>query len=268
VCGIGFSSARMTGIVAFPMRSPNPWSWRLGDHIMGKNPAFQFYPSDWTRDLDDQDLEVEGAWIRVCCRLWWTEGKATKSIGEWSRILRKTQKKTMKIFQILIEKGIASGSLLDNQNITIISRRMVKDIEISKIRQEVGKKGGNPQLKKPETHLDNQTDNQNPTPSSSSSTTKKKNIAPSAGFDLFWSLYPVHREKKKAVIAWNKLHAENGTVEMILSALKNQIEWRKTAKGFIPEWPYPERWIKNERWTDEIEKTETAPSIINKGWQS
>jgi hypothetical protein len=125
---------------------------------MSKNPAFQFYPSDWTRDLDDQDLEVEGAWIRICCRLWWSEtkGSATKPIREWARILRKTEKKTREILEILLSKSISSGSVLDNQNITIISRRMVRDYEISKIRQEVGKLGGNPGLMKIKENLDNQ----------------------------------------------------------------------------------------------------------------
>lgn len=138
---------------------------------MGKNPAFQFYPSDWTRDMDDQDLEIEGAWIRIICRLWWSEkrGEATKTLKEWARILRKTDKKTMKIFQILFEKHIASGSLLDNQNITIISRRIVRDNEISQIRRASGVLGGNPKLIKTSNILDNQTVNQKPTPSSSSS---------------------------------------------------------------------------------------------------
>lgn len=133
---------------------------------MGKNPAFLFYPSDWTRDLDDLDLEIEGAWIRILCRLWWSpeRGQTTKSLKEFARILRKTEKKTLKILQILIKKEVASGDLLDNQNITIISRRMIKDVKISKIRQEVGKLGGNPgllKIKEKRKNLVNQTDNQN-----------------------------------------------------------------------------------------------------------
>lgn len=144
---------------------------------MAKAPAFQFYPGDWTRDLDDQDLEIEGAWIRICCRLWWsvTPGQATKTLKEWARILRKSEKKTQKIFQILFTKHIASGCVLDNQNITIISRRMVRDFEISQIRREVGKLGGNPILLKSKNVLDNQTVNQKPTPSSSSSSSSSGN---------------------------------------------------------------------------------------------
>lgn len=145
---------------------------------MGKNPAFQFYPADWTRDLDDFDLEIEGAWIRIMCRLWWSpeRGKMTKTLRDFARILRKTEKKTLKILQILIEKGVASGQILDNQNITIISRRMVKDDKISQIRKEVGKLGGNPGLKKIRSNLDNQSSNQNSQSSSSSSSSNKEKI--------------------------------------------------------------------------------------------
>ena len=148
---------------------------------MGKNPAFQFYPSDWTRDLDDQDLEVEGAWIRICCRLWWSQGKATKTLREWSNILRTHPNKTGVILKTLLTKSICGGEYLDNQNITIISRRMVKDIKLSEVRRAVGSMGGNPILKKIDVVLDNQTDNQNPTPSSStllSSYSKINTIAP------------------------------------------------------------------------------------------
>lgn len=116
---------------------------------MGKNPAFQFYPSDWVRDMDEYDLEIQGAWIAIICRLWWsdTRGECTKSAREWSRILRKTEQKTMKIICFLIKKGIASGSVLDNQTITVYCRRMVEQERISVLRQQVGKLGGNPNLK-------------------------------------------------------------------------------------------------------------------------
>lgn len=158
---------------------------------MGKAPSFQFYPGDWTRDLDDQDLEVEGAWIRIVCRLWWSEtpGQATKTIREWSRILRKSEKKTIKFFQILLTKNICSGELLlnqkSNQKATIICRRMVKDYKISELRRSVGSLGGNPTLIKKEKILDNQssnqTPNQNPTPSFSYSSINITPLPPFKG---------------------------------------------------------------------------------------
>jgi len=144
---------------------------------MGKNPAFQFYPSDWTRDMDDHDLEIQGAWIAIICRLWWsdTRGEATKTLKEWSRVLRRSEKKSREILNFLLDKGIASGSVLDNQKITIISRKLVEMERISALRREVGKLGGNPKLTKTEKGLDNQTDNQKPTPSSSNLHSSKIN---------------------------------------------------------------------------------------------
>lgn len=226
---------------------------------MGKNPAFQFYPADWTRDLDDQDLEVEGAWIRIICRLWWSEtrGEATKPLKEWARILRKTEQKTIKIFQILIEKHIADGSILDNQNITIMSRRMKRMVEISKIRYEVGLKGGNPALRKNENNLVNQTSNQNPRSSSSFSNTKNNICADSSDFDIFYSSYPKRIGRKKASLEWEKLRKQGSlpAIEAIMSAIENQKRAKqklRDAGQFVAEWPDPERWIKNARWEDEI----------------
>lgn len=226
---------------------------------MGKQPAFQFYPGDWTRDLDDQDLEVEGAWIRIICRLWWSEtrGEATKPLNEWARILRKSEKKTMKIFQNLLAKHIADGTLLDNQNITIISRRMKRMVEISKLRYEVGLKGGNPALLKTPKNLDNQTTNQNPRSSSSSSTSK--NIPPltppkkrggeyDQDFLIFWSTYPKKAKKPNAYREWKKLGSRRPDIAVLTACIQKQATWRPWIEGYIPD---PERWLKNERWLDE-----------------
>ena len=131
--------------------------------MTGKNPAFLFYPSDWQRDLEEHPLEIEGAWIRICCKLWWSEtrGEMTKPLEQWARILRENRKKTEKILNYLSKNGVASITFLDNQNITIISRRMVKDEKLREIRREVGKLGGNPKLKISSNVLLNQNNNQN-----------------------------------------------------------------------------------------------------------
>ena len=52
---------------------------------MGKAPAFQLYVMDWARDLEEHPLEIEGAWIRICCKLHWTGGELTKSCEQWAR---------------------------------------------------------------------------------------------------------------------------------------------------------------------------------------
>ena len=190
---------------------------------MGKNPAFQFYPSDWTRDLDDLDIQIEGAWIRIICRLWWSNqrGTATKSLQEWSNILRKTQQKTKEILQILIEKRVADGSILDNQNITIISRRMVRDFEISQIRKEVGKLGGNPQLTQKSKKLVNQSDNQKPTPSSSSS---NKEIYKEKSFEVISYLNEKTGKKYRDTAAIEARLKDGGTVEECKTIIDNKLK--------------------------------------------
>jgi hypothetical protein len=228
---------------------------------MGKNPASLFYWGDWTRDLDDQELEVEGAWIRICCRLFWSEtpGQATKSLREWSRILRKSEKKTMKIFQILFAKCIPSGSILDNQNITIICRRMVRDHKISQLRREVGKLGGNPNLIKRKENLDNQIDNQILTPSvsvsvSGSVTRKelkestplppkksraKKPVVYDPEFLRFWEAYPSHRrtDKQEAARAWSGMNGDRPPIEVVMLSLEEwsgSDDWNRENGKFVP----------------------------------
>jgi hypothetical protein len=100
------------------------------------------------RDLDDYDLIIEGAWVRICCRLWWsdTPGEMTKTLKEWSNILRKNLKKTSEILKILIEKKIADGQFVGNEKITIICRRMASEQKLKEIRKESGSLGGTQNL--------------------------------------------------------------------------------------------------------------------------
>lgn len=99
---------------------------------MGKAPAFQFYPMDWLRDLEEHPLEIEGAWIRICCKLWWgnPRGELTRTLVQWSRILRENKEKTLKVLTYLKAEKIADindNLTQPNGNITVISRRMVRD---------------------------------------------------------------------------------------------------------------------------------------------
>ena len=118
---------------------------------MGKNPAFQFYPSDWTRDLDAHPLEIEGAWIRIICTLWWEtphRGKATKDLEEWARILGIDQVETQRILRYLGDKKIGEIKFTVTRNanvtashkkITVMSRRMYRKErlrEFNRLRQQ------------------------------------------------------------------------------------------------------------------------------------
>lgn len=96
---------------------------------MGKTPSFQFYPMDWCRDLDEHPLEIEGAWIRIICRLWWAEprGVLTRSIDQWARILRVSHADVTRIFDYISTYKIGDISVTCNGDVTVMSRRMFRD---------------------------------------------------------------------------------------------------------------------------------------------
>ncbi len=131
---------------------------------MGKNPAFQFYPGDWERDLKEHPLEIRGAWITICCSLWWGEerGKSKKPLTNWSRVLGVPERKSLSIINYLNEAGIADINN-DNGLIEISCRRMLRDEKIRGIRKITGSLGGNPAFEKGQPnpyYLDNQEDKQ------------------------------------------------------------------------------------------------------------
>lgn len=84
----------------------------------------------------------------------------------------------------------------------------------------------------------------------------KKQIQPSADFVLFWKLYPERKDKAKSEIAFNKIK-NRPSIDIILEAVRKQIEWRETANGdFRAKWKYPTTWLNGRCWEDEISCTE------------
>jgi len=83
-------------------------------------------------------------------------------------------------------------------------------------------------------------------------------------FNTYWHIVPTKIGKKKALYEWMKLKPNDELYEVIISSLKDQIDYgvRMTALGkFVPDLQNPERWIKNERWTDELEKI-SLPNVL------
>jgi hypothetical protein len=144
-----------------------------------KRPAFQFYPADWRKDpaLRACSIEARGFWIDLLCIMHESENCGfleinSKKISEkaLASMCGITPTKCRKYLTELEENGVFSK---DDRGV-IFSRRMVRDKELSEIRREAGKQGGNPALVKQQDKqkpagLHNQNGNQNPTPSSSSS---------------------------------------------------------------------------------------------------
>jgi hypothetical protein len=98
----------------------------------GKLPWFKFFPNDWARDLEEHPLEIEGAWIRICCKLWSqiSRGQGSKTLAQWAKILGVDNSKALDILKYINAENIAniSANLTEpNGIISIVSRRMEAD---------------------------------------------------------------------------------------------------------------------------------------------
>lgn len=142
-----------------------------------KLPAFQFYPADWRKDPGVQSLSYHdrGIWLEIICLMHESDQRGKlllngKPMPEdaLARLLGLDKQIVTKTITTLLEYGVAS---LDQETGALVCRRMVRDEDLRKIRQEAGKMGGNPALLK---QKDNQAATkqvkQRETPSSSSST--------------------------------------------------------------------------------------------------
>ncbi len=236
---------------------------------MGKNPAFQFYPSDWTRDLEEHPLEIEGAWIRICCKLWWSEtrGELSRTLDQWAKILRVGVADAERIISYINSWEIGDILTGPNKNITITCRRM--------LREEKSRKNNRERQKRHYEKRHNAVFNENLTPPSSSSSSLKNNtppIAPPLGepntpgsgqdetgnpkkftdeFVSFWTAYPRKVGKDKAWEAWRRKKRRPPISELleIIGRQKCSDEWTDMGGKFIPN---PATWLNQGRWQDQL----------------
>lgn len=166
-----------------------------------KLPAFQFYPADWRKDPGVQALSYHdrGVWFEILCLMHESEQRGKlllngKAMPEdaLARLLGLDKQNLSRTLTTLLDYGVMSR---DEETGALISRRMVRDESIRKMRQEVGKLGGNPNLVNQKSNQKSERqDNQIPTPSSSSSpsTTNQKSSRRDAGAprkpNVIWDL--------------------------------------------------------------------------------
>lgn len=142
---------------------------------MAKRPSFQFYPGDWLRDVSLRRVSpvARALWIDMLCLMHDGEpyghlrsGGADIEMPELSRATGFTPGESRRAIQELERAGVFSRT----DGGTIYSRRMVRDERLRNVRAASGRLGGNPNLVNGKVgNLVNQTAEQKPTPSSSSS---------------------------------------------------------------------------------------------------
>ena len=228
---------------------------------MGKNPAFQFYPSDWMRDLDEHPLEIEGAWIRICCKLWWADerGKMTKTLDQWARILRVSQEDTLRLLDYIQKEKIGDVLPLGfcnnltppnknlTDNITVISRRMFrehKNRENNNLRQQR-------YYEKHKPNADNNKTFTVPSSSTSSSTSKETttntkikdslSVSPTERIFAAWNSEKIIQHSQPSAKIKTKINAalkEGYTESAIICAIQNYSTVLRGPQFFFKyKWP-------------------------------
>ena len=77
------------------------------------------------------------------------------------------------------------------------------------------------------------------------------------GFTEFWTAYPKRTNRKAAATEFRKLKPDAALLATILAAVTAQKSGRQWQEGFVPE---PARWLKDQRWTDEVSPPRLIPS--------
>lgn len=146
-------------------------------------PYFQFYPADWLTDTSLRlcSAETRGVWIDLLCHMSIASERGFLIVG--GQILdengiRKLSGLSPKKFKKVLNELTLFGILKRDENGRFFSKRMVGDERLRQVRRDVGKKGGNPNLKKSVVdlvqNLVNQNDNQNSSLSKVKSQSHKK----------------------------------------------------------------------------------------------
>lgn len=96
------------------------------------------------------------------------------------------------------------------------------------------------------------------------------------GFEELWASfdqqYGKKGPKKSAFNQYKKLNPDIELQTVMVIAVTNQImerEWKKRSIIWIENLPHVHRWIRDERWTDEIEYCEqqsTKERFTNRSW--
>jgi uncharacterized protein YdaU (DUF1376 family) len=194
---------------------------------LAKAPAFQFYPGDYIRDTRILSLEARGAWCDLLCMMWFAEerGKCNGEVTQLSRLWNTEKEATKAILDELIKCKILDVVTNGNGEVTLISRRMIRD---EKDRIDNAKRQGKYREKhKSDDKSNGKVTKSNKVSSSSSSSSLKKDISLT---DDEWL------ENLKTSTAYNHINfeVELSKMDTWLSLPKNKR--RKKTRTFILNW--------------------------------
>lgn len=215
-------------------------------------PYLPLYVQDFLTDekLIECSASATGVYIRVMCimhksdpygmiLLKQKDKQTSSTIQNFALKLIKSLPYDLDVIKSGLEELI-NEDVLQIEDDKLIQKRMVKDFSISNKRAEAGKKGGEKtQSAKAKDEAKHQANSEN----------ENENI--NIDFSVFWDLYDKKLgAKEKCKKKWNKLSNEiRQKIIDTLPAFKMSIKDKQFQ-------PYPESYLNQERWNDEIKITE------------
>lgn len=113
---------------------------------MAKQPYIPLYTGDYLKDTRMLPLSVRGAWVDLMIFMWESKerGVLVYTMPEYAMMMSCSLEDANFAIGLLREKGVCDFEVAANGMVRLISRRMVRDAELSKTRSEVGSLGGRP----------------------------------------------------------------------------------------------------------------------------
>ncbi len=256
-------------------------------------PYIPLYVQDFMTDekLNECSAESTGVYIRIMCLMHKSQEygiillqqkyqQNDSNIKNFAyKLLRHMPYDVATIERALHE--LVNEEVLHLDNNVLSQKRMVKDGELSLIRANAGKKGGqqtSAQAKQAANGVANIPAN-NVAKSVASTedeyayeievesedgievkTVKKKPKVDDQAFNAFWAEYPKKKVKSTAYKAWAKVDPK--LYDIIMTALATQKaseDWTKENGKFIP---HPTTWLNQQRWEDEIKQPDSLPGKV------
>lgn len=225
---------------------------------MGKQPGFYFYPNDWICDVQVHSLEIQGAWMRLLCQIWWQEAKeiTLNNIG-FGRLLSVPENEAKRIINDIINVGLASARQNNDGTTTLWCRRWKKEEKQRLMARERDKKYR--ERRKHNDASEAPSSEDIPIPSPIPIPKERKTLA---HFEQFWNGYPKKKNKGQAEKVWSKLKPDQDLLETILKKIeqaKRSKEWLKDNGQYIP---YPATWLNAKGWEDETMEEKSSCQYI------
>lgn len=110
---------------------------------MPKQPYIPLYTGDYLKDTRSLPLNVRGAWVDLMIFMWEAKcrGVLINTMPEYAQMMSCTFEEANLVIGLLQQKQICDFEIMADGFVKLISRRMVRDAKLSKVRAKAGKKG-------------------------------------------------------------------------------------------------------------------------------